>query len=151
LTAQARRVPLWRQAIPVAAMAIVALVAGYAGWLLKPAAPRTVTRLMVPLAEGDAFTTGPAASLALSPDGTRLAYVAVSGLYLRALDHLGATQIASVDARGLSSARGPFFSPDGRWVGFWESGHLKKVSVSGAAPVTLCALAAPPYGATWTA
>jgi eukaryotic-like serine/threonine-protein kinase len=150
--ASAQRVPLWRKAIPVAAVAIVALAAGYAGWLLKRAAPRAVTRLTVPLGEGEAFTPpGPAASLALTPDATRLAYTANARLYVRALDQLDAALIAGVEARGLSSARAPFFSPDGRWLGFWESGHLKKVSVSGAAPVTLCALAAPPFGATWTA
>jgi eukaryotic-like serine/threonine-protein kinase len=151
VTAPARGVPLWRKAIPLAAVTIVALAAGYAGWLLKPAAPRAVTRLTVPLNEGDAFTTGPSASVALSPDGTRLAYTANARLYLRALDRLDAAPIASVGASGLSSARAPFFSPDGRWLAFWESGHLKKVSVSGAAPITLCALPAPPYGATWTA
>jgi serine/threonine-protein kinase len=135
-----------------AAFPIVALAAaGYTGWMIKPAAPRTITRLSVPLNEGDAFTTGPSASLALSPDGTRLAYTANDRLYLRVLEQLDAMPIAGVEARGLASARAPFFSPDGRWLGFWESGHLKKVSVSGGAPVTLCALQAPPYGATWTA
>jgi eukaryotic-like serine/threonine-protein kinase len=149
--APARRVPLWRKAMPVAAAATVAVAAGYAGWLLKPAAPRAVTRLTVPLGEGDAFTLAASAPLALSPDGTRLAYTANERLYLRALDRLDAAPIAGVEARGLASARSPFFSPDGRWLGFWESGQLKKVSVSAGAPVTLCALQAPPYGTTWAA
>ena len=32
----------------------------------------------------------------------------------------------------------PFFSPDGRWVGFFASGKLQKVSIDGGTPVTLC-------------
>ena len=36
----------------------VALAAGYAGWTLKPAAPRPITRLVIPLAEGDIVHRG---------------------------------------------------------------------------------------------
>src|SRR5260370_27501710 len=39
---------------------------------------------------------------------------------------------------GTESARGPFFWPDGRWVGFWASGKLKKTPVDGGSPVILC-------------
>ena len=45
--------------------------------------------------------------------------------------------------------RGPFFSPDGRWVGFWATGQLKKVPLAGGALVTLCDLVIPPHGASW--
>ena len=45
-------------------------------------------------------------------------------------------------------ARSPFFSPDGQWVGFWIGGQLKKVSITGGAPVTLCA-APGMRGASW--
>ena len=44
----------------------------------------------------------------------------------------------------------PFFSPDGQWVGFWQGGQLKKVSITGGAPVALCD-AQNPWGASWTA
>jgi len=40
----------------------------------------------------------------------------------------------------------PFFSPDGRWVGFFSQGKLKKI---GGAAVTLCDVQNP-FGATWT-
>ncbi len=147
----APRVPLWRKAIPMALVIIVGLAAGYGGWMLKPAVPRPVTRLAVVLAEGDTLTAGPSPPLALSPDGTRLAYTANSRLYVRALDRLDAVPIGGIERQGLFSARTPFFSPDGQWLGFWEAGELKKVPVSGGAPVTLCAITSPPYGATWTA
>ena len=49
-----------------------------------------------------------------------------------------------------SGARAPFFSPDGKWVGFYQGGQLKKVAIRGGAPVRLCE-AQNPYGASWGA
>ena len=49
---------------------------------------------------------------------------------------------------GPEGANTPFFSPDGRWLGFVASGYLKKISVSGGAALTL-GLAPAPTGATW--
>jgi Tol biopolymer transport system component len=146
----AARVPPWRRAVIATTMALVTLAAGYAGWRLKPGPSRPVTRLAITMAEGEVFTPGPSAPLAISPDGRRLVYTASDRLYLRDLNQLDTLPIASVEASGTQSARTPFFSPDGQWVAFWEAGQLKKVSVSGGAAVTLCALPAPPYGATWT-
>ena len=86
---------------------------------------------------------------ALSPDGSRLAYVAATDdalrLYLRSLDQLDVTPLA-----GTERAAAPFFSPDGEWVGFfeWPGGKLKKVSVRGGPPMTLCDTPNP-WGASW--
>ena len=38
-------------------------------------------------------------------------------------------------APGTEDATNPFFSMDGRWVGFFSGGKLKKVSLDGGAPV----------------
>ena len=85
--------------------------------------------------------------LALSPDGAHLVYAAGrSGsrqLYLRAMDSLEGEPIP-----GTEGASTPFFSPDGDWVGFFAEGKLKKVSISGGAPLTLCD-ARNPSGASW--
>jgi eukaryotic-like serine/threonine-protein kinase len=142
------RVPMWRRVLPAAAVIILGLAAGYAGWALKRPAPRPVTRYAITLNEGDAFTPG-RTWMALSPDGTRMAYTANDRMYLLARDRLNATPIAGGGTAMLSSARNPFFSPDGLWVGFWEAGQLKKVSVSGGAPFALCPVSPPPYGASW--
>ena len=48
-------------------------------------------------------------------------------------------------------ARGPFFSADGQSIGFWADGQLKKVGVSGGAPVTLADVLTNPHGASWGA
>ena len=74
----------------------------------------------------------------VSPDGTQLAFVAqphgggAPRLYVRRLDQLTATPLA-----GTEGAVGPFFSPDGQWLGFFGGGKLKKIAVTGGAPVTL--------------
>jgi eukaryotic-like serine/threonine-protein kinase len=126
-------------------------VAGIGVWNLKPTpslSPQPVSRLVVNLPPGQQLASldyGPA--VALSPDGSRLAYVAREGgtqqLYLRAMDSLEPKPIP-----GTEGAVNPFFSPDSQWVGFFADGKLKKVSVSGGAALTL-GDAASPRGASW--
>ena len=78
--------------------------------------------------------------MTLSPDGTRLVYTANQRLYLRPLDQLDPTPIRGTEValNQARAARNPFFSPDGRWIGFWQDGQLKKVSITGGAPLVLC-------------
>ena len=86
-------------------------------------------------------------SLALSPDGNRLVYVAASGgglqLYMRALDQPAPAPIAGTEG-GIG-----LFSPDGQWIGFFAGGKLKKTPLAGGAPITLCD--ADGAGASWGA
>jgi serine/threonine protein kinase len=96
-----------------------------------PSAPRPVSRLSVALPPGQQLTglvNGPA--VALSPDGTHLAYVARQGgtqqIYLRAMDNLEARPIS-----GTEGAVNPFFSPDGQWLGFFWATNAKMVYVCG--------------------
>jgi Tol biopolymer transport system component len=90
---------------------------------------------------------GATTDVAISPDGTRLVYVGRRGstqqLYTRAVSELNVTAIP-----GTEDAIGPFFSPDGRWIGFGAGGELRKVSVAGGPPQTLCA-ARGFLGASW--
>ena len=86
-------------------------------------------------------------SMAISPDGARLAYVLerekVPQLYLHEFDKLEPKPIP-----GTEGAYGPFFSPDGRWIGFFAANKLQKVAVSGGEPIELCA-APNAYGGAW--
>jgi eukaryotic-like serine/threonine-protein kinase len=115
-----------------------AVIASLATWNLKPSpAAQPVSRLVINLLLGQQLavaSAGPA--VALSPDGTHLAYVVRQGdttqLYLRAMDGLESRPIP-----GTEGANGPFFSPDGQWLGFFAGGKLKKISVSGVAALTL--------------
>jgi serine/threonine protein kinase/Tol biopolymer transport system component len=123
-------------------------IASIAVWNMKPLPPRPVTRTVINLPPGQQLAglqNGPA--VALSPDGTRLAYVAnqssLQQLYLRAMDSLEARPIP-----GTEGAFSPFFSPDGQWLGFFLGGKLKKVSVNGGTALTI-ADGAFPFGASW--
>ena len=69
-----------------------------------------------------------------SPDGNRLVYLSRQRLFTRRLDQPNATELPGTEGAFGS----PFFSPDGQWVAFFVSGKLKKISVEGGAPITLC-------------
>jgi Tol biopolymer transport system component len=91
----------------------------------------------------------PGAALAISSDGTQLAFVAQprgggARLYVRRLDQLTAAPLPGTDG-----ASAPFFSPDGKWLAFFASNRLKKIAVTGGAPVIL-ADAANPRGGSWS-
>jgi len=141
------RTGVW-QAVVLATVVTAALV-GFTVWSLtrpEPLASAPVTHFSVTLPPGDRFTNAGRHVVALSPDGTRLVYVANGQLYLREMDQMDVAPIRGTDM----SPANPFFSPDGQWVGFWAGGNLRKVSVSGGAPVTLCE-AINPFGASWAA
>jgi serine/threonine-protein kinase len=88
-------------------------------------------------------------ALALSPDGTCLAYVGRTGgitkLFLRKF-----TQIEPHAMPGTDGATTPFFSPDGKWIGFFACGKLKRVSATAGTPIDLCH-APDGRGAAWGA
>jgi eukaryotic-like serine/threonine-protein kinase len=79
------------------------------------------------------------AAVAISPDGSRLAYVTrdqgsnAGKLYVREMNNKDAVLLG-----GAGDAAVPFFSPDSQWIGFFGDGKLKKVSVRGGAPIVLC-------------
>jgi Tol biopolymer transport system component/predicted Ser/Thr protein kinase len=128
-----RRKTLVWGAVSLLACAII----GMTVWILKPAPPRPVTRFTLSLPPDQRLAGLDAPAIALSPDGTRLAYVAtqsgVQEIYLRAMDSSEVRMIP-----GTEGARAPFFSPDGQWVGFFAENKLEKISLSGGAPVTIC-------------
>jgi serine/threonine-protein kinase len=122
------------------AVAALALIAGVVvAWALWPApANRAVIRLSVDLGVNAELFTSLGSALSLSPDGKLLAFVASSEneprrMYLRRLDELRASVLP-----GTEDARNAFFSPDGQWIAFFADGRLKKVSVKGGPPVTIC-------------
>jgi serine/threonine protein kinase/Tol biopolymer transport system component len=127
---------------------VAAVATGVTVWNLKPVPPRPVSRFMVSLPPGQQLAgLANGTAVALSPDGTHLAYVGRQNgsqqLYLRAMDSLEANPIP-----GTEGAVSPFFSPDGQWLGFFTGGTLKKVSVTGGAALPL-SVAADSGGASW--
>ncbi|MBI3050026.1 MAG: serine/threonine-protein kinase [Acidobacteria bacterium] len=137
-----------RRIIGVAAAASAAALTGLAVWAVRVEPPRAVRRFAITLPATDRFSAINRHLIALSPDGTSFVYVANQRLYLRRMDRLDAEPIRGTEGGPSDHARNPFYSPDGQWIGFWQAGQLKKVAVTGGAPVTLCK-AENPTGASW--
>jgi Tol biopolymer transport system component len=143
--------PVWRRLLPWAAGILLAGLASAGVWELRPRGPvgQIVHFSFAPPA-GDSLVFLPSGhtSLAISPDGTNVAFRVWHGgtsqLYLRRMDQAEATLL-----KGAEDGGAPFFSPDGQWVGFFADSKLKKISVLGGAPVTLCD-APNARGGAWT-
>jgi Tol biopolymer transport system component len=133
------------------ALVLLAVIAGLAIWKMKPSSPSaagTVSRVAITLPTGQLFAGFESgASLALSPDGTRLAYVArqrgIQHVYLRSLEGLEAKPVPGSEG-GLE----PFFSPDSQWLGFFAGGKLKKFPVNGGEALSIADVP-DPRGGSW--
>jgi Tol biopolymer transport system component len=93
---------------------------------------------------------GPVGSVpvAVSPDGRRIALVVVnaegrSQIWVRSLNAPAAQALP-----GTEGASSPFWSPDGRFLGFFADGKLKKIDTAGGPPLTLCDVDG--NGGTWS-
>jgi len=106
--------------------------------LRSPVSPNEPTTVTADLGGDVSLATtesAPGSSLAISDDGSLLAFVGVGRarqLYLRRLNQLKASPLADTE-----DAHDPFFSPDGRWIGFFANGSLKKISVNGGPAIPL--------------
>jgi Tol biopolymer transport system component len=144
--------PVWRRALPWAVAALCAVVAaGLAAYLYFGRATGgnsgNVT-LDVSLPDGVSVVTRDSPSVALSPDGKEIVFMGAKGtvsqLYRRSLDEPDARPIA-----GTENGLGPFFSPDGKWIGFFADGKLKKIPADGGTAQIL-ADAPNQRGGSWT-
>jgi len=97
-------------------------------------ATRPVERPLQPLMRldvdlGPDALAGQFATTAISPDGARLVFPAKGreGKQMLATRLLSENQPALLS--GTENGRDPFFSPDGRWIGFFANGEMKKISV----------------------
>ena len=102
-----------------------------------------VRRLSIVLPEHSILNT-----MALSPDGRRLAYVVnapvgLSKLWLRSLD-----STKSEEVPGTEDASFPFWSPDSRSIGFFAEDRLKTLTIGAGPPESLCEVKVP-KGGTW--
>jgi serine/threonine protein kinase len=122
-------------ATPIAITLTLAAVIGAAWFFLarRGAGTAVPVRLTVELGAPASIADEIGPNIALSPDGTTLAFAALTRearttqLYVRRLDQMNAVPIPGTDG-----ARSPFFSPDGHWVAFFDQSHfsLRKAPVS---------------------
>jgi eukaryotic-like serine/threonine-protein kinase len=131
-------------AITAAAAAAAAVSAGF--FRTEPPLPPVVSAIPPPA--GAVFSSNLMA-MALSPNGRQIAFVARgktgNGIWVRSLDSAQARLLA-----GTEDSECPFWSPDGRAIGFYSSGKLRKVDLAGGqteaiAPMGTC------LGASWGA
>jgi eukaryotic-like serine/threonine-protein kinase len=128
----------WARTWPVVGgLALGAAAALVATPLFEREPPPPVTRLAMPMPEGDAMVAGDLSTVAIAADGRRIVYRARRGgtmqLFVRTLDRPDPEPIPN-----SQHAVGPFLSPDGTWVAFSRDGSLVKVPIQGGTPVVLC-------------
>ena len=129
----------WRGWLPWLAAGFFALLAALAlvlPYFRSAPARQNVVRSMIPVPENAHLLYFN--QMAVSPDGQRLAFVAISAsgvnsLWLRPLGAASAQALAGTEEASL-----PFWSPDSRFIGFFADGKLKKIDATGGPPQTLC-------------
>ena len=140
----------WRHRIAVPALVVAGVAALTAVWFSPRRAPDPPVRRYAVEFSDPPRVLGQGSSIAVSPDGRRIAYLGrrdgVQRVYLRALD-----QLVSTEVPGSEGAINPFFSPDGNSIGFMISVRsIRTASVSGSPAVTVVDSAVGSPGATWS-
>ena len=134
----------WPTALGSTAAAAAAALGGW--WLAQDAAPAAsppAVRLTLPFFERPAPIPFGVRHLAISRDGSRVAFASTNRLWMRRLDQQEAT------ALWMAPVGNPFFSPDGRWVAAFRDDGLYKVPVDGGPTVRLSPTTDRYAGGTW--
>jgi hypothetical protein len=157
--ARTQGIPFWITAAAVAVLA--AAVAAAVTWNYRPSTgtteaatasavppppPNAASRSSFTLPPGQQITRTLMSAIAISPDGANIVYVRNDRLHLLPIS---ATQSSLIP--GTEGALNPVFSPDGKWVAFWmfRDRSLKKIALSGGAPITLTPLPIAPSSLSW--
>jgi len=134
-----------RVGVALAAVAALA-VAGSLGWIAakqrtSAAAPALEARVSLPFVDSRMLTGWGMSHLAISPDGSTVAFAGLKRMWVRRLDQKEAVPIAA----GID----PFFSPDGRWLALFAEQRIVRVPIGGGEPVLVTSFTGRPLGATW--
>lgn len=129
----------------------VGLLAGLAGCssLREPLEQEAPVRFVIPPPSVGHLRWNNDPTLAFSPDGTHLAYLVFQEDGSRQIHLRDMGTGATHPVAGTKGGDTPFFSPDGKWLGFFAEGSVKKVPLSGGEAVTLTPKATNLRGASW--
>jgi Tol biopolymer transport system component len=122
----------WIAAVVLLALALPAI------WLLRPQPEERMLQFEVYAPPGYTFGTSNIYRYAISPDGSKLAFVATSAdgrrsLWIRPLPASAAIRLPETEG-----ALGPFWDPSSRWIAFGANGKLQKIEVTGSQLQVLC-------------
>lgn len=150
----------WRQRItPVAIGALLVLTGLAGGWFARqwsvtsaaPPAARDVVRFTLQAPAGTVLSNVDMSelnTLAISRDGQQIAFVVLA----EGEERLWVRRLATGETREITAARksvGPFFSPDGKWLGFYSNGRLMKASLDGGPASLVCSVGRPSGRVAW--
>ena len=139
--------PQRRLLYAVVALVILTSSAAIWGWM-RPASSKQVFRYSLVFDSTETMAQGGAWAerLAISPDGSRVAYIGGPSrqVFIRPLNQLRATPVP-----GTGGAATPFFSPDGRHVGFVIHGVLQFVTLNDGPPIIITDSLVGSAGASW--
>ena len=144
----------WRLAIAAALCLVVGLAAGalLTGAFRKAASSQLVQSSIIP-PQGVTFAppAGNGEAVVLAPDGKSMVFTGNDSDGKR---RLWLRSISSRDARPLPGTEGatyPFWSPDSRSIAFFANAKLRRVTLDGSPPVTICDVASNPLAGDWNA
>jgi len=134
--------------LPWIAAALLALALP-ASWLLRPKPEERMLQFEVSAPPNHTFGTLNYSRFAISPDGSKVAFIAYSAdgkrsLWVRPLDASEAIRLP-----GTEGALSPFWDPTGRWIAFSANGKLQKIEVRGGQPQVLCDASTGNFVGTW--
>jgi serine/threonine-protein kinase len=124
----------------VGVVVVTATIAVLVTWMLMQSSPDTqqrVNKFLITTSSPALLAVSPSNEVAISPDGKHLVYRVNTErgnqLYLHSLEDFVDRPIPGTEGSG-----GSMFSPDGDSIGFIQQGKLKKLSLAGGSPITLC-------------
>jgi serine/threonine-protein kinase len=126
-----------RRAVVAGAILGAAAIVAVGLWLVIGADPRAagpaaagpVTRFVLASQPWNDFGFG--GGTAISPDGARIAYIGSRGIFVHERGRLADTLAVPASGPGTGA---PFFSSDGRWIGYFDDQQLLKAPVEGGSP-----------------
>ena len=119
----------------VAALLLAVLIAVGVARFRETPPPSEVVRFQVPAPEGGTFG---ATKIDVSKDGRSLVFVAYSKAYPQGAIWVRLDAVEPRALAGTENAVFPFWSPDGKSIGFWSKGALRRVDLTGGPVQTLC-------------
>jgi serine/threonine-protein kinase len=149
--ATAPSVALWKRALPAITGALALGAIAGAWWQHQPATSPPVARFSIALPDVIGRRANSQQFMAISPDGTRIAFEDNTRVYVRLLSDVEARPIPGTEDSRAVGYSNPVFSPDGQSIAYASGTEraLKRIAVAGGAAITICPIETPPFGVSW--